>query len=152
MRSSRQHIDALQVIWGKVFSFATQKSKDVPRLSLFVGCDVITQERHSSKRAFCHVGHYSGKVCTVLDLVTVPVNYIVGIYLHEIGHCVSSNVWGSLSEKDADLAVLKFLGVNLQYKSNLTLEWVPDSVVREVLDVPVKIARRKTLRTTYRHS
>ncbi len=142
----------LRSIFNKVYQFAkSMAGSAVPKLSLFVGCDLIQKDRRSSKRAFCHVGHRPIKVCTSPHLANIEINFVVGIYLHEIGHCIAAKVWGRSREQDADLAVLEFFGVNLRYKSDLTLEWAPDEVVREVLRVPRKITRRSKIRTAYSH-
>jgi len=123
----------LKAIFGRVLSFARSKSRFVPQLELFVGCSQIAWDRKTSKRAFCHVFHRPGRVCAAPELITVPINYILGVMIHEIGHVLALKTWGRSSERDADIAVLKFLGINLEYRSDLVLEWVSNRVVEQVL-------------------
>ena len=125
----------LTQIFNRVHRFAKGKFPRTPHLWLSVGCKDIEKYRHVSKRSFCHVFHRDGVVCTVPELVTLPINFIVGILIHEVGHAIAMNEWNCSGEPDADLAVLQFLGINLGYKGNLTLEWVPNDVVKRVLGV-----------------
>jgi hypothetical protein len=125
--------NVLREIFSRVLQFSRRKFKRTPNLSLSVGCWEIERYRRKSKRSFCHVFHRAGIVCTVPVIVTLKINFIVGIFLHEVGHVIAMKEWNRSEEPDADLAVLQFLGVNLGYKSDLTLEWVPNDVVQRVL-------------------
>lgn len=127
--------NVLREIFSRVLQFSKRQFPRTPNLSLAVGCKDIEKYRRGSKRSFCHMFHRDGIVCTVPTIVTLKINFIVGIFLHEIGHAISMKEWDCSGEPDADLAVLQFLGVNLGYKSDLTLEWVPDDVVGRVLGI-----------------
>lgn len=132
-RSEPQASLVLTQIFNRVHRFAKDRFQRTPDLLLSVGCKDIEQYRRGSKRSFCHVFHRDGIVCTVPALMTLPINYIVGILLHEIGHTIAMREWNCSLEQEADIAVMKFLGVNLDYKGDLTLEWVSTDVVRRVL-------------------
>lgn len=136
--SSRNASHVLHEIFSRVHRFAKAKFPRTPHLSLLVGCKDIEKYRRGSKRSFCHTFHRDGIVCATQALVTLQINFIVGIYLHEVGHAIAMKEWNCSGEPDADLAVLQFLGVNLGYKGPLTLEWVPDEVVRRVLGIKLR--------------
>lgn len=123
----------LQDVWRRVYAFARGRSRRVPRLSLYVGCRQILNRRGHDKRAFFHVGHKPGKVCTVLASAKLSRNYLVGLMLHELGHPMATKEWGVSEQPHADTAVEAFLGVKLRYRGPLILEWVPDKIVRQVL-------------------
>jgi len=130
--------NVLRVIFSRVHQFSKRQFSRTPNLSLGVGCKDIEKYRRGSKRSFCHVFHREGIVCTVPALVTLRVNFIVGILLHEIGHTIAMKEWNCSGEPDADQAVLQFLGINLGYKGDLTLEWVPNDVVQRVLGIKLR--------------
>lgn len=123
----------LRAVWRRVHAWAAARSKLVPRLSLLVDCPEILKNRRTDRRAFFHVGHRPGKVCTVRDAAKLSVNHVVGLMLHELGHPMATKAFGQSEQGHADGAVSGFLGVKIQYKSPLVLQWVPDKVVRGIL-------------------
>ena len=138
MAAKRSDLGASHVlheIFSCVHRFSKKKFPRTPSLSLLIGCKDIENYRRESKRSFCHVFHRSGAVCTVPALVTLSINFIIGIFFHEVGHTIAMKEWNCSKEPDADLAVLQFLGINLSYKGDLTLEWVPNDVVKRVLGI-----------------
>lgn len=119
--------------WRKVYSWARKRSKRVPRLSLAVGCRQILNRRGHDLRAFFHVGHVPGKVCTVLAAAKLSDNHLVGLILHELGHPMAQAAWGYSEQEQADAAVHAFLGVKIRYKNFLVLQWVPTHVAMRIL-------------------
>jgi hypothetical protein len=80
-----------------------------------------------------HVGHRSGKVCASAAAARLPVEHVVGLFLHELGHPMAMAAWRRSEQEDADRAVREFLGVRLRYRGPLLLQWVPRRVARMVL-------------------
>lgn len=119
--------------WRKVYAFARRKSRRVPRLMLHVGCRQILNRRAHDGRAFFHVGHVPGKVCTVLAAAKLSDNHLVGLMLHELGHPMAQKAWGNSEQEQADAAVHAFLGVRLRYRGPWILQWVPTRVARQIL-------------------
>lgn len=124
----------LESVFDQVWNWARQRSCIVPPLVLFVGCPMIARRRaEGDPRAFFHVGHIEGYVCTVPESAELPRTYLVGLMLHELGHPMAMIAWGRSEQEDADKAVRDFLGVRLSYRGPLLLEWVPSTVVNKIL-------------------
>lgn len=119
-------------VFVKVRDFASRAD---PKLAdvVFTPCgSVRTGMRGKARsRSFMHVGHVPGTVCFHLEMDKLPLNHIVGVILHEFGHIGSNG-----GEAEADAWVVAKLGITLEYKGKLCLEWVPDEVVRRVLAMP----------------
>lgn len=123
----------LQWFWERVYAWACARSRRVPRLSFRVGCATVARMRKSSKRAFMHHGHRRGTVCSAPEAAVLQTGHVVGLMLHEIGHPLATALYGRSEQEDADRSVKQILGVVIGYRGPLLLEWVPKSVVREVL-------------------
>lgn len=122
-------------VWERVYAHARRASTRTPRLRLVVGCRQIDRRRRTDRRAFMHTGggHARGQVHVHEDAATLPLNYLVALFLHEMGHPMALKAWGRTEQEDADRAVRLFLGVKLHYRGPMLLEWVPGSVVRKVM-------------------
>lgn len=118
--------------WRRVYAYARRRSR-VPRLALAVGCTQIINRRGHDKRAFFHVGHKPGKVCTVLAAARLSDNYLVGLMLHELGHPLAMTAWRYSEQEHADRAVQAFLGVKLRYRGPLVLQWVSTQTAHKIL-------------------
>jgi hypothetical protein len=79
-------------------------------------------------RAFMHTGHLPSRICYAPPTRMLALNYIVGILLHEFGHLGSGG-----GEVEADTWVAAKLGIALEYKGKLCLEWVDDDTARRIL-------------------
>jgi hypothetical protein len=119
--------------WTKVYRWARGRSSRIPRLSLHVGCRQILTRRHKDARAFMHVGHVPGKVCTVLAASRLSDNHLVGLTLHELGHPLAEKAWGVSEQAHADMAVGAYLGVRISYRGKLVLQWVSNAVTKTIL-------------------
>ena len=119
--------------WRKVYAWARSRNRRVPRLTLHVGCRQILNRRSHDKRAFFHVGHVPGKVCTVLAAAQLSANHLVGLILHELGHPMAQKEWGVSEQSHADNAVRAFLGARITYRGKLVLQWVSAKTARAIL-------------------
>jgi len=119
MLPSKRRSKSRQNRLNKVFSFLARHVPKLSRIKLFIGCPVIRQERKKSKRAFCHVGHHKEAICCAPETARLPLNHIVGLLLHELGHLATGK-----GDLEADVWCAKVLGVPIQYKGKLHLEWV----------------------------
>jgi len=119
--------------WARVYAYARRRSKRVPTLSLAVGCRQILNRRGHDRRAYFHVGHVPGKVCTVLAAAQLSDNHLVGLMLHELGHPMAQKAWGVSEQSHADNAVHAFLGVRLTYRGPRVLQWVSTRTARQIL-------------------
>lgn len=75
-----------------------------------------------------HVGHLSGAICHAKDCKSLSVNHLVGLLLHEFGHLATGG-----GEREADVWAFERLGVVIQYRSPILLEWVDDEAVARLL-------------------
>lgn len=126
--------DPLRDIWSAVYAYARRRRRSLPKLTLRIGCPRIAAMRRTDPRAFMHVGEDGkARVCSSPAARKLSVNYLVGLYLHEIGHVLAQKAWKRSEQEDADKAVRDFLGVRLHYRGPLLLEWVTDSAVRRVM-------------------
>ena len=131
MRSREQAL--LHAYWDRVYSWARRRSRLTPLLRLKVGCRTVSVRRAYDARAFMHTGHRPGTVCAVPQAARLAANFIVGLFLHEIGHPLSWRLWRRSDQWDADDSVLEVYRIRLRYQRPLLLEWVPDAVVRKIL-------------------
>lgn len=131
----------LRAVFEAVHRWARARSRRVPALVLAVGCPRIAARRRHDPRAIMHVGHRGGKVCASARAAELPLEHVVGLFLHEIGHPMAMAVWGRSEQEDADAAVMRLLGVRLRYRGPLLLQWVPPATVRRILG-PVARPRR----------
>jgi hypothetical protein len=125
----------LQEAFRRVNAWAMSKCPQVSRLSLHVRCHSIKRRLHSGDpRALFHVGHKAGKVCTIDERVAVlPVTYLVGLFLHEMGHPLALKLYKKSEQWHADRSIKRCLGVQIRYRGPLLLEWVPSSTARMIL-------------------
>lgn len=129
--SATKRARALQEAFKRVHGWARRKSRRVPPLRLVVGCRGVAAGRRRDKRAFMHVRR--GVVCTTPAAADLPIEYLVGLLLHEHGHPMATKAWGRSCQEDADKAVRDFLGVRLHYRGPLLLEWVPKRIALRIL-------------------
>src|SRR5512136_1740266 len=121
----------LQHLFRTVHVWAKSQFAEVPRLSLNVGCpDVEKRLKKGDARAFFHVGHVPRKVCASPRAATLPVHFLVGLMLHEIGHPLAKKMYGRSHQWDADNSIHQFVGVNIHYGGPLILEFVPPKIVQ----------------------
>jgi hypothetical protein len=125
----------LRDTWQRVLHWACRRSPKVRALKLNVNCALVKRTRAASPRAYMHTLHKRGKVCVHGDAAALSLPQLVGLYLHEIGHPLAQDAYGRSEQEDADRAVKEFLGVKIQYKGPLLLEWVSPSVARRILGV-----------------
>lgn len=124
----------LNEIWRRVYAFARSKSKLVPRLVLKVGCPQIERHRRMDPRAFMHTGgrHAAGQVHASPDAAMLPIQFIAGLFLHEIGHPLAMRVMRRSEQEDADRSILEHVGVKIRYGGPLLLEYLSPSDMRRV--------------------
>jgi hypothetical protein len=113
----------------KVRAFAANADPALAGVELMQCADVKdAASRKGRSRAFMHTGHVAHKICYASPAKFLSLNCIVGILLHEFGHLGSNG-----GEVDADQWVLVKLGIALEYKGKLCLEWVDDITAKKVL-------------------
>jgi hypothetical protein len=125
----------LRDYWGRVLRWARKKSARVPNLRLRVNCPLALSYQRKSPRAFMHTLHVPGTVCAVGIACGLSPEHLVGLMLHELGHPMAQAAYGRSEQEDADRAVKEFLGVKIQYKGDLLLEWVSPTVAVRILRV-----------------
>lgn len=89
-----------------------------------VGCAQIAKDRKLpgvlGRRAFMHVGHHpAGAICVAPEAEKLSDEHLLGLFLHELGHIATQG-----NDMAADAWVFTALGVPIEYKGKLTLEWV----------------------------
>ena len=127
---------ALRDAFKRVHAWARRQSRRVPPLRLKVGCPMVAASRRRDKRAYMHVDHLKGVVCTIPAAAQLSANHLVALFLHEIGHPMAMKAWGRSEQEDADKSVRDFLGVRLRYRGPLLLEWVPTRTAKRILGTP----------------
>lgn len=118
--------------FAKVRAFVAAAAPDLAGVEL-TACAEVRGEKSPFKRrsrAFMHTGHLPGRICFAPPMRLLPLNFVVGILLHEFGHLGSNG-----GEVEADTWVVSKLGIALEYKGKLCLEWVDDATARRVLGV-----------------
>lgn len=120
----------IQSHFDRVWTFVKRRDRRLGRILLLVGCVHLERDRQRSglagRRAFMHVGCVPNRICVSPTAENLPTEHLVGLFLHEFGHLGSGR-----GEPDADLWVMQKLGIPIEYKSGLELEWVDPRLVRE---------------------
>lgn len=75
-----------------------------------------------------HVEHLKGKVCTILKAAALSDSHLVGLLLHEFGHLA-----GGADEPAANAWVTAKLGVVIQYRGSMELQWVDPEIAARIL-------------------
>jgi len=123
----------LKGLFDRVNNWAMKKSPLVDRRTLQVGCpEIAARRKDGDVRAFFHVGHRPGKVCADSMACQLPEHFLVGLFLHEIGHPLAMRVYRKTEQWDADRAVKEILGVHIRYGGPLVLEYVAPSVAKRI--------------------
>jgi hypothetical protein len=124
----------LKDIFRRVNDWAMEKSPLISKLELQIGCPQIAAHRKAGdKRAMFHVGHRKGKVCADPKALRLPVEFLVGLFLHEMGHPLAMKIYGKSEQWHADNSIKEILGVRIQYGGPLLLEYVAPSVADRIL-------------------
>jgi hypothetical protein len=74
-----------------------------------------------------HTFHERSTICIAPDVPDLPDEYQIGLLLHEYGHLLSDRfkTRHKSEEAKADAVVRKALGIQIQYRSRLRLQYVP---------------------------
>jgi len=127
--------DYLLCIWARVYAFVRAREPRLPALTLRVGCPALDRERRTSPRAFCHVGGHGRRiteVCCHPILARLPLAYILGLLLHEIGHVIALLLYRSSEQWEADASLHRY-GIRLSYRGRYLVEHVDRRTLRRVL-------------------
>ncbi len=133
MATTRPLRARLSRVWRAVWLWARTTSPKVPRLWLTVDCGLVRATRRKSPRAYMHTEHEPRRVCVAREAAALSDEHLVGLFLHEIGHPMAARLYGRSEQEDADRAVKEVLGVTIEYKGPLLLEWVPGPVAERIL-------------------
>jgi hypothetical protein len=108
-------------IFGWAFQLVTNVDSRLGRITLGA-CDEVRSgmRGHARKRAFMHVAHQPDMICVAPEAVRLSKNYLLGLFLHEFGHIATD----SPDDRIADAWVCEKLGITIQYRGPLCLEWV----------------------------
>lgn len=87
-----------------------------------------TSERYLGSRSFMHTGHRRGSICMVRQAALLSDSHLVGLLLHEFGH-----LGGGHGEPEANRWVLNKLGIEIDYRAPLDIQWVPAETARKIL-------------------
>ena len=80
-----------------------------------------------------HTMHRRGQVCASARAAELPIESVIGLTLHEVGHHLAELVWGSSEQNEADAVVAKLLGVRIMYAGPLLIQRVSASVAARIL-------------------
>lgn len=92
-------------------------------------CKQANEEHKASIRQYAHTGHYKNVICVANAIVDLPMNYMIAIILHEIGHLKSGG-----GEIQANNWVLRKCGIRIMYKDSEygnNLEYISNDEVYE---------------------
>jgi len=116
--------DRLQKIFARVVRFAGVSAK------LKIGCKTIDEQRKvpglSGRRSFMHVGDVPGAVCAHPAAKKLSDAQLIGLFLHELGHLATGS-----GDAQADAWVFTALGIPIEYRGKLMLEWVDPEIIKE---------------------
>lgn len=73
-----------------------------------------------------HTGDIPGTVCCHPAAKKLSDSYLIGLFLHELGHMATNS-----GEKAADAWVFTQLGIPIEYRGELILEWVDPKIIKE---------------------
>lgn len=134
-------LDAAKHLFYHVREFVSEKFPKLRKVVLGGFCDDIYRYRNDhaddlrGRRAFMHVGHHNGVVCTWLPaLRKLTPNHLIGLYLHEFGHISTGK-----GDDAADRWVERNFGIHICYTGSLALEWVRSEDGMKVLWVKPKM-------------
>jgi hypothetical protein len=72
-------------------------------------------------------------------------NFLVGLFLHEIGHPLAMKIYGQTEQWDADRSIREVLGVRIRYGGPLILEYVAPSVARRIITEASALSKRRRM-------
>ena len=90
-------------------------------------CAEVDAAHQQDPRCYAHSGHMDNTICWGHAVADLPIGHQLGICLHEFGHELSDHAEKDddfTVEGDADEAVLKVLGVAIEYVGVRELQWV----------------------------
>lgn len=117
-------LDRLVGNFVRVKRLVSEKSTDVIYLQLH-HCPEIEVERRKVKRAFMHVGHVAGVVCSAWASTKLDDGFQLGLLAHEFSHLMTPGG----TEQDADIFFFETFGIPIIYRGDLNLEWIdPKSI------------------------
>ena len=134
--SPKPQAKELELAFRVIRAFVARTWPAAKFVRLQVGCPEIEAFRmsHPGKvgaRSLMHMGHKQGTICALAGCNRLAPGYVTGLFLHEFGHLASGG-----GELEADAWVRDALGIRIQYKSDLDIEWVDEhTVVRIVKSV-----------------
>ena len=125
LRQSRKETD-LVAVFAKVRQFVAFKFPELAS-AVMRACPEIRRTT-SSSRAYAHVGHMRHQrgdyVCIHPATANLPLQYQIGVILHEFGHLGSGE-----GDDVADRWIFENFGIAIEYRGPKTLEWVPKSAL-----------------------
>jgi hypothetical protein len=102
-------------------------------------CDLVVKNHETGAdkgRAWAHCGHVADTVCIHPGFTTGLIEECqAGVLLHEIGHVLAAP---APDEKDADVAVLKQLGVLIEYSGKEGIQFIGAGALKTILKAQKK--------------
>jgi hypothetical protein len=125
--------ERLGQVFLKVRAFVSRKTGKHGKVRPLVSCGDIfllrrTNRNYLGDRAFMHIGHYPRTICMVRQAASLSDSHLVGLFLHEFGH-----LGGGSDEPAANAWVKKALGVEIEYRGPMDLQWVSRTAVAQIL-------------------
>lgn len=72
-------------------------------------CALADEDHKQTKRYYAHTYHKEGVICVAGAFYRLPVNYRLGILLHELGHLA-----GAEGEDEADILAEEMTGIPIR--------------------------------------
>ncbi len=127
-----RHQAKLRALFYRVFCAVQRRIPISRQIRIRVDCELILRDRSSKepslgRRAFMHTGHHADTICIASQTAALDKHHIVGLFLHELGHLL-----GRTGEPGADLWVMRRLGIPIEYRGKLGIEWVSPEAARSL--------------------
>jgi len=116
----------------RVQEYISQHSPQLANISCQMFCPEIRAYRKQhpnirGRRAFMHVEHHPDAICVWSPAAArLSKSHLVGLFLHEFGHLGSGG-----DDSAADRWVLVKIGLPIEYRGPLCLEWVSPAIIAE---------------------
>lgn len=109
---------------------------ELRKTRIFIGCP-HQKEKHSHHqwkdtdksgknwRAFAHTNHFPSTVCFHPHAEKeMETRNLIGMMLHEFGHQINDVVGLPNTQKNADLVILKYLGLKIKYSNPGRIQYI----------------------------
>lgn len=113
-------------VYSRVHAFVSSRCPELSSVE-FQFCPEVRKSAADPRRAYAHWGHVKNTICYARQIKNLSKPHAIGVLLHEFGHVGSRG-----GESLADLWVIEVLGIPIQYRGKLNLEWVDPQDIRRL--------------------